>query len=32
MAGSLASGVENTLFTLLDALPLSTFTAVLVVI
>ena len=32
MAGSLASGVENTLFTLLDALPLSTVTAVLVVI
>jgi choline/carnitine/betaine transport len=32
MAGSLASGVENTLFTMLDAMPWSTFTAVLVVI
>ncbi|MET0451347.1 MAG: BCCT family transporter [Mycobacterium sp.] len=32
MAGSLESGVENTLFTMLDAMPWSTFTAVLVVV
>lgn len=32
MAASLDSGVENTLFTLLDALPLSTVTAVVVMI
>ncbi|MGY1761607.1 BCCT family transporter [Geodermatophilus sp. SYSU D00779] len=32
MAGSLATGVENTLFTMLDAMPLSTITAVLVVV
>jgi choline/carnitine/betaine transport len=32
MAGSLASGVEDTLFTMLDAMPWSTFTAVLVVV
>jgi glycine betaine transporter len=32
MAGSLASGVENTLFTLLDTMPLSTLTALVVVV
>jgi glycine betaine transporter len=32
MAGSLDSGVENTLFTMLDALPASTFTALVVVV
>ena len=32
MAGSLDSGVENTLFTMLDAMPLSTFTAFVVVV
>lgn len=32
MAASLKSGVENTLFTMLDAMPLSTVTAVAVVI
>ena len=32
MAGSLASGVENTLFTLLDTMPLATFTALVVVV
>jgi glycine betaine transporter len=30
MAGSLASGVENTLFTMLDAMPISTITVILV--
>ncbi len=32
MAGSLDSGVENTLFTMLDAMPFSTITAILVVV
>ncbi len=32
MAGSLDSGVENTLFTLLDAMPASTLTALVVVV
>lgn len=32
MAGSLASGVENTLFTLLDTMPLATLTAMVVVV
>lgn len=32
MAGSLDSGVENTLFTLLDAMPASTLTAMVVVV
>ncbi|CCG02565.1 BCCT family transporter [Blastococcus saxobsidens] len=32
MAASLSSGVENTLFTMLDAMPLSTVVAVLVVV
>ncbi len=32
MAGSLDSGVENTLFTLLDGMPASTFTALVVVL
>jgi glycine betaine transporter len=32
MAGSLASGVENTLFTMLDAMPISTITAIVVVV
>ena len=32
MAGSLAQGVEGTLFTMLDAMPLSTLTAMVVVV
>jgi glycine betaine transporter len=32
MAGSLANGVENTLFTMLDAMPISTITAIVVVV
>ncbi|HYI15992.1 MAG TPA: BCCT family transporter, partial [Thermomicrobiales bacterium] len=32
MAGSLDSGVENTLFTMLDGMPASTFTALVVVL
>jgi glycine betaine transporter len=32
MAGSLASGVENTLFTLLDTMPFATFTALVVIV